>query len=61
MFALLSYIKYHKITIRGTIYASDLNANLIALYKNIQQFPNELIAELNKLIEEATKYVQMII
>lgn len=55
LFALLSYIKHHKITIRGTIYASDLNANLIALYKNIQQFPNELIAELNKLIEEATK------
>jgi DNA adenine methylase len=52
LFGLLSYIKSGKITISGTIYASDLNANLINLYKNIQSFPSELITEVKKLVEE---------
>jgi DNA adenine methylase len=52
MLGLLSYIKAGKIKVRGSIYASDLNSNLIGLYKNIQSKPDELIRELEKLVEE---------
>lgn len=48
----LSYVKSGKITISGRIYASDLNANLIHLYKNIQSSPSELIAKVKTLVEE---------
>ncbi len=34
------------------MYASDLNANLIYMYKNIQSEPEELISELRQLSEE---------
>ena len=37
------------ITISEKIYASDLNSNLIALYKNIQTSPYDLIKEVKKL------------
>ncbi len=37
------------IKVTGTIYASDLNSNLIGLYKNIQLCPDTLISEVKKL------------
>lgn len=52
LFGVLSCVKSGKIKISGNIYASDLNTNLISLYKNIQSFPSELITEVKKLIEE---------
>ena len=38
--------------ISGKIYASDINPNLIGLYKNIQLHPDEFIIELHKIINE---------
>ena len=52
LLALLSYKKSWAIKITGKIYASDLNSNLIALYKNIQSNPDSLIAEVKKLTTE---------
>jgi DNA adenine methylase len=52
LLGLLSCVISGKIKISGNIYASDLNTNLISLYKNIQSFPSELIAEVKKLVEE---------
>jgi DNA adenine methylase len=40
------------IIIHGKIYASDANANLIAVYQHIQHNPQEVINELQKIIEE---------
>ena len=37
------------IELEGNIYACDLNPYLIALYQNIQQFPEEVYQELQKL------------
>ena len=52
LLGLLSCVKSGKIKISGSIYASDLNANLVSLYQNIQSSPHELIAEVKKLVEE---------
>lgn len=52
LLALLSNKCKGKIIITGKIYASDLNSNLIGLYRNIQSNPVSLIAEVKKLIEE---------
>lgn len=52
----LSYVKSGKITLTGKVYASDVNANLIALYKNIQERPRELIAEVKKLTGNGEEY-----
>jgi DNA adenine methylase len=52
LLAFLSHVKYKSIEISGVVYASDLNANLIHLYKVVQSKPDELIAELNKLMDE---------
>ena len=52
LLALLSHVKRKQITLHGTVYASDLNLNLIALYKNIQSHCEELIAQLKKLVDE---------
>ena len=52
LLGLLSHIQSGNIKLSGRVYASDLNANLIALYKNIQSKPSEFIAEIKKLIEE---------
>lgn len=52
LLALLSYKNAGKIKVSGTIYASDLNSNLIGLYKNIQSYPDILISEIKKLVDE---------
>jgi DNA adenine methylase len=55
LLALLSHMKNGNINVSGKIYASDLNSNLIGLYKNIQSNPDELIAEVNLIIDEFSK------
>jgi DNA adenine methylase len=55
LLALLTYKANGDIQIGGTIYASDLNANLIGLYKNIQATPELLITEVNKIAQEFGK------
>ena len=55
LLALLSYIQNNMIEIKGKIYASDNNKNLINLYKNIQQQPTELLTEINKIVEEYSR------
>jgi DNA adenine methylase len=55
LLALLSYVKSGQIEVSGKIYASDLNFNLIWLYKNIQLQPNIVIAEVNKLVDDFSK------
>jgi DNA adenine methylase len=52
LLALLSHKKAGIIKVHGKIYASDLNSNLIGLYKNIQSNPDDLIAEVKKLSAE---------
>jgi len=49
LLALLSHKSNGTIRVSGNIYASDLNSNLIGLYKNIQSNPEGLIAEVKKL------------
>lgn len=50
LLALLSHRLSGSIKVTGKIYASDLNSNLIGLYKNIQSNPDALINEVQKLI-----------
>jgi DNA adenine methylase len=52
LLGLLSYQKQKRITIHQKIYASDINLNLISLYKNIQTNIEEFITELSRLKEE---------
>lgn len=52
LLALLSCKQSGTIRVSGTIYASDLNSNLIGLYKNIQSHPDTFIDEVKKLVEE---------
>ena len=52
LLALLSYKKAGKIQINGTMYASDLNANLINLYKTIQETPKHLITLINEMSKQ---------
>ena len=42
-------------TITGKVYASDLNANLVALYKNIQSAPDALIREVRAIMTDFAK------
>jgi len=57
LLALLSQKKNNILTVSGKIYASDLNSNLIGLYKNIQSDPEGLISEVKKLTSEFTRCV----
>jgi len=52
---LLALLSDSKIKVHGKIIASDLNSNLIGLYRNIQSHPEEFIAEINVLVEEFSK------
>jgi len=52
LFALLSYVNAGKITVKGNIYAYDLNEELIYVYKNIQTNHLMLYDEIQKLLEE---------
>jgi DNA adenine methylase len=55
LLALLTHKANGSIKVSGNIYASDLNSNLIGLYKNIQSDPDALINELKKLSDEFAK------
>lgn len=55
LLALLSCKRNGSMNISGKIYASDLNSNLIGLYKNIQSNPDALITEVKKLTNEFAK------
>jgi DNA adenine methylase len=52
LLGVLTLQKQGKITIAEKVYASDLNQNLIGLYKNIQSNVEELIKETNTLTGE---------
>jgi len=52
LLAFLEAVSAGKIAMSGQVYASDINPNLIALYKNIQSNVNTLIDEVKKLIDE---------
>jgi len=52
LLGLLSHVKSGNIRVLGKVYASDLNSNLIGLYKNIQTQPDALLAEVKKLVDE---------
>jgi len=55
LLGLLTCIKEGLIKVTGKMYASDLNGNLIGLYKNIQSQPDTLILEIRTLVEEFSK------
>ena len=55
LLALLSHKNNGTIKVSGKIYASDLNSNLIGLYKNIQSNHDTLIMEVKKLSDEFAK------
>ena len=52
LLALLTHVANGTIIVSGKIYASDINANLIALYQHIQREPDAFILEMNKLLKE---------
>lgn len=49
---LLGLLQSETIVVKGKVYASDVNANLIGLYQNVQKDPQGLIREVKKLVEE---------
>lgn len=55
LLGLLAAVQEGRIKVKGKIYASDLNPNLISLYKNIQSRPEEVINEVKKLHAEFSK------
>jgi DNA adenine methylase len=55
LLALLTHRANGSIKVSGKIYASDLNSNLIGLYKNIQSEPAALVNEMKKIMEEFAK------
>jgi DNA adenine methylase len=48
----LTRVKSGSILLKGEVYASDLNSNLIGLYKHIQSEPENLIREIKTLVDE---------
>jgi DNA adenine methylase len=54
---LLALLSQKEIKITGKVYVSDLNPNLIGLYKNIQTNPAQLMTEVNKIIAEFAQSV----
>lgn len=52
LLALLSYQRAGRIRIQETVYASDLNANLITLYKNVQSNLDDVISSLRLLTDD---------
>jgi DNA adenine methylase len=57
LLALLTQVRNGAVKVSGRMYASDLNSNLISLYKNVQERPEDLIAEVKKLAAEFAKAV----
>ena len=55
LLAFLTAVKSGSIKLTGKVYASDLNTNLIGLYKNVQSNPDALTAEVKKLTDEFAK------
>jgi DNA adenine methylase len=49
---LLGLLTDKSIKVKGTVYASDINSNLIGLYKNIQVNPEQLIGEVKAIADE---------
>ena len=49
---LLALLSSRTTSVSGTVYASDLNAALIGLYKNVQGRVEELIGEVRRLVAE---------
>jgi len=52
LLGILSYIRAGKIVVTGNIYASDINSNIINLYKTVQVNPQGLIDEVKILTDE---------
>jgi DNA adenine methylase len=48
----LTRVQSGSILLQGRVYASDLNANLIGLYKHIQSEPENLVKEVQVLVDE---------
>ena len=61
LLALLTYKANGYIKITGTIYASDLNSNLIGLYKNIQSNHIDVFNKLQILINDLNECTNEII
>jgi len=55
LLAFLIAVKSGSVKLTGKVYASDLNTNLIGLYKNVQSNPDVLAAEVKKLTDEFAK------
>lgn len=51
LLALLTCMSYGTIHVSGTLYASDVNSNLIGLYQNVQKHPEEVIVEVKRIID----------
>lgn len=52
LLAFLSLVSKKIIKLKGNIYASDLNENLINLYINIRDNPEDFIIEIDKIVKE---------
>ena len=61
LLALLTERKRGAIKVSGTVYASDLNSNLIGLYKNIQSDPDSLIKEVKSLVDTFSKSKETVV